>query len=46
MTSFNTYLNFAGNTREAMTFYRECLGAELEIMPLGMRPGSRKTATS
>jgi PhnB protein len=26
-----TYLNFDGNTREAMTFYRDCLDAELRI---------------
>jgi PhnB protein len=29
--AINCYLNFDGNTREAMTFYAKCLGAELEI---------------
>ena len=33
MTQINAYINFPGNTREAMTFYKECLGGELEIMP-------------
>ena len=26
MTRINAYLHFAGNCREAMTFYQECLG--------------------
>ncbi len=29
MKVLTTYLNFAGETREAMTFYAECLGGEL-----------------
>ena len=29
MKGFQTYLNFKGNTREAMTFYKECVGGEL-----------------
>jgi PhnB protein len=32
------YLNFAGNTREAMTFYQRCLGGELEIMDAAGSP--------
>ena len=32
MTQLNAYINFAGNTREAMNFYKSCLGGELEIM--------------
>jgi PhnB protein len=32
MTQINAYINFPGNTREAMTFYKECLGGELELM--------------
>ena len=31
MKSFNTYLNFDGNTREAMTFYQQCVNGELVI---------------
>jgi PhnB protein len=32
------YLNFNGNCREAMTFYAQCLGAELELVPFGDMP--------
>ncbi|HEY1040114.1 MAG TPA: VOC family protein [Bacteroidia bacterium] len=31
-TAIAPYLNFNGNAREAMTFYKECLGGELTIM--------------
>src|SRR5687768_397198 len=31
MKELNTYLVFDGNTREAMNFYKTCLGAELEL---------------
>ena len=30
-----TYLNFDGNTREAMTFYAQGLGAEIELISFG-----------
>ncbi len=29
MRAIITYLNFDGNTRNAMTFYHRCLGGEL-----------------
>ena len=29
MTQINAYINFNGNCREAMNFYRDCLGGEL-----------------
>jgi PhnB protein len=29
MKDFQVYLNFKGNTREAMTFYKDCLGGDL-----------------
>lgn len=32
------YLNFDGKTAEAMTFYAEALGAELQIMRMGDSP--------
>lgn len=35
MKAFIPYLNFQGNTREAMTFYQQCLGAELDIRTFG-----------
>jgi PhnB protein len=31
-TTSNSYLTFNGNCREAMTFYKECLGGDLDIM--------------
>src|SRR5437762_312961 len=31
MKAINPYLNFDGNTREAMTFYAKNLGAKLEL---------------
>ncbi|MEO5926858.1 MAG: VOC family protein [Bryobacteraceae bacterium] len=30
-----TYLTFNGNCREAMTFYKECLGANLHLITFG-----------
>ncbi len=33
-----SYLTFNGNCREAMTFYQECLGGVLELMPIGDSP--------
>jgi PhnB protein len=35
MKAFQPYLNFDGNTREAMTFYKDCLDAELFIQTFG-----------
>lgn len=31
MTQLNAYLSFNGNCREAMEFYKDCLGGELTI---------------
>ncbi len=31
MNSVATYLHFDGNCRQAMSFYRQCLGAELQL---------------
>ncbi|HWK05152.1 MAG TPA: VOC family protein [Puia sp.] len=38
MTQINSYLTFNGNCREAMTFYRECLGGELTLQTIGESP--------
>ena len=38
MTTINVYLNFNGNCREAMTFYKECLGGELRMMTIAESP--------
>ncbi len=31
----NPYLNFAGNTREAMTYYQSVFGGELQVLTFG-----------
>ncbi|MFC4220620.1 VOC family protein [Flagellimonas marina] len=38
MNQIITYLTFNGNCREAMEFYRECLGGELKIQTLESSP--------
>lgn len=44
-TMIAPYLNFNGNAREAMTFYKECFGGELNIMDFdeasGMPAGTK-----
>ena len=39
MKGITTYLTFDGNCREAMTFYKRCLGGELLLMPVSDAPG-------
>lgn len=38
MTQINAYLNFNGLTRDAMTFYKDCLGGELVMQKIGESP--------
>ena len=38
MTQINAYLNFNGNTREAMSFYQQCLGGELVMQKISESP--------
>jgi len=38
MARINAYLTFNGNCREAMTFYKECLGGELVLQTVGESP--------
>ena len=38
MTRINAYLGFSGQCREAMTFYKDCLGGELTLMPVAGSP--------
>ncbi len=38
MAKINTYLTFNGNCREAMTFYKDCLGGELILQTIGDSP--------
>lgn len=43
MLSFNPYLNFMGNTEEAMTFYQSVLGGEFTLLQrYGDIPGGDK----
>lgn len=38
MAQLNPYLTFNGNCREAMTFYANCLGGELNFQSIGESP--------
>jgi PhnB protein len=38
MKRTNTYLIFDGNCRQAMKFYQECLGGELQLLPYSEMP--------
>lgn len=42
MTNINSYLTFNGNCREAMTFYKECLGGDLIFQTIGESPMADK----
>lgn len=42
MAQIHAYLTFNGNCRQAMTFYRECLGGELMLQTIGESPLSEK----
>jgi PhnB protein len=37
-TTIHRYLTFDGKCKEAMTFYKECLGGELEFQTIGDSP--------
>ena len=38
MAKLNPYLNFDNNCREAMNFYKDCLGGELVLQTVGEMP--------
>ena len=38
MTQLSPYVNFNGQCRQAMSFYKECLGGELHIQTVGGSP--------
>jgi PhnB protein len=42
MTKINCYLTFNGNCREAMAFYKKCLGGKLTLQTIGESPLSEK----
>jgi uncharacterized glyoxalase superfamily protein PhnB len=37
MKHVTAFIHFDGNCRQAMSFYRQCLGAELQLNPLPRR---------
>jgi PhnB protein len=39
------FLHFNGNCRQAMEFYKQCLGAELFLLPFSEAPGNPAWAT-
>ena len=42
MKNINTYLIFNGKCRQAMEFYRHCLGGDLHLMTYGESPDASK----
>jgi PhnB protein len=42
MTQISSYLTFNGNCREAMTFYKKCLGGKLTLQTIGESPMADK----
>ena len=38
MRQINAYLNFSGNCREALSFYKDCLGGELSLQTVEGSP--------
>lgn len=38
MATLNAYLTFNGNCREAMNFYKDCLGGEIHFQTIGDSP--------
>ena len=42
MNQIHAYLTFSGNCREAMNFYKTCLGGELSLQTIGESPLAEK----
>ena len=42
MTNIHAYLTFNGNCRDAMIFYKKCLGGELVLQTIGESPMADK----
>ena len=40
MTQINAYISFNGNCRQAMNFYKDCLGGELNLMQVKDTPAA------
>ena len=46
MAQINAYLNFNGNCREAMTFYKDCLGGDLTLQTIEGTPMEAECPTA
>src|SRR5215212_2874513 len=46
MTQLNVYVNFSGNCREAMTFYKDCLGGALTLQTVAGSPVEAQCPTA
>ena len=46
MAKLNPYLTFNGNCREAMNYYKQCLGGELSFIVVGESPVASQTPPS
>src|SRR5262245_38726770 len=46
MKRINSYLTFNGNCRDAMSFYRDCLGGDLVLQTIGESPLADKMPPS
>ncbi len=46
MTQITAYLNFNGNCRDAMNFYKDCFGGELSLMPVKGSPMEARCPTA
>src|SRR5450432_1555764 len=42
MAQLKPYLSFSGNCREAMNFYKDCLGGEISFITVGESPVAGK----
>jgi len=42
MAKLTAYLTFNGNCKEAMEFYKSCLGGELQLMTVGESPAAAR----
>lgn len=41
-TKLHVYLSFNGNCREAMSFYRDCIGGKLTLQPMKESPDAER----
>ena len=46
MAKLNPYLTFSGNCREAMNYYKQCLGGEISFIVVGESPVANQVPPS